>query len=81
MAGEIEIYISVITKTGKVWRPVSAVLRRDDIYQIVGKNPSPGGAGGEQWPFETGDLVRCKPYELTDSDLVLVAYEKVERIA
>ena len=26
-----------------------------------------------------GDLVRCKPYELTDNDRVLVAYEKVTK--
>jgi hypothetical protein len=78
MAGEIEIYISVGTKSGKTWRPVSAILRRDDIYEILGVNPAPGL---EEWPFDTGDLVRCRPYELTDSDLVLVAYEKVDRIA
>lgn len=78
MAGEIEIYISVITKKGKVWKPVSAVLRREDVYEILGRNPAPGI---EEWPFATGDLVRCQPYELTDSDLVLVAYEKVEPIA
>jgi len=78
MAGEIEIYVSVGTRGGKSWRPVSAILRRDDIYEILGRNPAPGV---EEWPFASGDLVRCKPYELTDKDVVLVAYEKVDRIA
>jgi len=78
MAGEIVIYISVTARGGKSWRPVSAILRRDDVYEILGKNPAPGV---DEWPFDTGDLVRCRPYDLTDNDRVLVAYEKVDRIA
>jgi len=78
MADEIQIYVGVTGKAGKEWRPVAAVRRRDNIYEITGSNPAPAL---ETWPFGPGDLVRCEPYELTDNDVILVATEKLDRIA
>ena len=74
MAEETDVYISVKRGQTSNWKPVKAVRRRDDVYEIVGRNAA---SAQETWQFTTGDLVRCKPYELTDGDMVLVAWEKV----
>ena len=78
MSGETTIYIRVTTRGGPSWRPVAAARLGDDVYRILGKKSV---VAGEEWPFEPGDVVRCKPYELTDNDLVLVAYEKITPVA
>ncbi|MBI3450107.1 MAG: hypothetical protein HY049_14485, partial [Acidobacteria bacterium] len=51
MSGETTIYISVTTRGGKSWRPVTAARLGDDVYRITGKKSA---AAGEEWPFEPG---------------------------
>ncbi|HZI95388.1 MAG TPA: hypothetical protein VFE84_14175 [Patescibacteria group bacterium] len=76
MADEIDIYITVTRNNADSWKPVKAVHRGEDVYEIVGSNTSPAG---ETWRYSTGDFVRCKPYDLTDNDVVLVAWEKTDK--
>jgi hypothetical protein len=73
MTGNTTIYISVEETSGSSWRPVDAIQRGENVYEIVGENPKPDM---EKWPFNKGDFVECKPYELTDSDIILVAFAK-----
>jgi len=75
MAARTQVYIKIGAKAGPAWRPVDAEPLGRDLYRIVGSNPSPAV---EPWPFSPGDVVRCEPYELTDSDVILVACEKVD---
>ena len=74
MADERQIYIRVTGSRGPAWRPVEAERIEGDVYRITG---SATPASGESWEFASQDLVRCKPYELTDDDVVMVAFEKV----
>ena len=76
MSDEIDIYITVTRNKVESWRSVKAVHRGGDVYEIIGSNTSPPG---DVWRFTTGDFVRCKPYELTDNDVVLVAWEKTDK--
>lgn len=69
-----EIYIRVEGRNGQSWRVVKALRKAEDLFEIVSDAPPPPG---ETWQFAPGDTVRCKPYELTDHDVVLVACEKV----
>ena len=73
MAEEIEVYIKIVGEQGEAWKPVRAVHRGDDIYEIKGSDLS---LAPEGWRYSPGDLVRCKPHDLTDSDVVLVAVER-----
>jgi hypothetical protein len=73
MPAETEIYIRVIGAQGETWRSARAVHRSDDVYEITENVPNAGKQTGR---LSSGDLVRCKPHELTDGDLVLVAFEK-----
>ncbi len=73
MPSETQIYIRIEGASGSSWRPVQAVRVEENVYRIL-EGPEAGSA--ESWPFTAGDLVRCRPFELTDHDLVLVAYER-----
>ena len=73
MPVKTEIYIRVIGAQGETWRSARAVHRSDDVYEITESVPN---AGKQTGCLSSGDLVRCKPHELTDGDLVLVAFEK-----
>jgi len=75
MSGKSIIYIKLSGREGPKWRPVEAEPCGPDLYRIVATNPAPDK---EPWPFATGDVVHCEPYELTDSDLILVATVKVD---
>ncbi len=78
MSRETDIDIKPATHSWPAWRPVRAIERRDGLYEILGANPAPES---EPWPFGPGDLVRCRPFELTENDIILVAFEKVDRLA
>lgn len=75
MSGTSIVYIKLVGSAGPKWRPVEAEPCGPDLYRIAASNPAPDR---EPWPFAKGDVVRCEPYELTDSDVILVATEKVE---
>lgn len=73
MPAETEIYIRVFGAQGETWRSARAVHRGEDVYEIAESVPN---AGKQTGCISPGDLVRCKLHELTDGDLVLVAFEK-----
>jgi len=73
MPAETEIYIRVVEAQGEIWRSARAMHRGEDVYEIRESVPN---AGKQTGSLSSGDLVRCKPHELTDGDLVLVAFEK-----
>ena len=50
------IYVALLDEGTTVWRPVDAIEKDADVYQIVSRNPAPDD---EKWEFLTGDLVRC----------------------
>jgi len=51
----------------------------DDVYGSSGRSPV---VAGEEVAFRAGGRSSdAKPYELTDNDLVLVAYEKITPVA
>jgi hypothetical protein len=66
------IFIALLDESVSVWRPVSAIRIRDDVFQIRGKPPE-----GERWQFITGELVRCKEQTFADGQRGLVGQEKV----
>jgi hypothetical protein len=67
------IHIYLLDEGVDVWRPVSAELVRDDIYQITATSPD----DTEKWEFKHGDLVRCRQQNFSDGKTGLVAYEKI----
>ncbi len=75
MPQDSQIYIRVEGKGGPSWRPVQAARVEENVDRIL-EGPGPG----ESWPFGKGDVVRCRPFELTDHDLVLVAHELAEGV-
>jgi hypothetical protein len=72
------IYVYLLDEGVDCWRPIDAVKRGDNLYEIVSKNPDPED---EKWEFSTGDVVRCVLKTLMDRQPheSLVAIEKVER--
>ena len=74
MSGEVQIYVKVSLAGGvSAWRPASAMAHPGGVYEIV----SVGAAAGETPEFGVGDRVACRPYDLTDHDVVLVAHQRV----
>lgn len=70
MTHDNQVYVRT---RGGSWRPVPARKVGEDCWLIL---EEPGATDVRSWEFNPGDTVRCRPYELTDHDLVLVAYEK-----
>lgn len=72
MVGEVLIYVRVTGAAGEAWRPARALQHPGDIYEILDVSLLPGETGR----FAAGDRVTCRPYELTDHDIVRVAHER-----
>jgi hypothetical protein len=72
MADEVLIYVRVTGTAGEAWRPARALLHPGEVYEILDVSLQPGETGR----FAAGDRVTCRPYELTDHDIVRVAHEK-----
>ena len=73
MSSTVQIYVKVsIAGCASAWRPAAAVAHPGDVYEIVSVAASPG----ERPEFGAGDRVTCRPYELTDHDMVLVAHQR-----
>lgn len=51
-----QIYVEVLDECVRVWRPVPAVKLPDDVYRIE----AAADAGGEEWEFPVGAVVRCE---------------------
>jgi hypothetical protein len=66
------IYVALLDEGVEVWRPVQALRRAGDLFQIVSKNDSET----ETWEFPSGALVRCVEKQLQDG-LRIVAVEMV----
>lgn len=56
------IYIALLNEGIDVWRPVLAVRRADDLFEIVSRNDDPED---ESWEFPSGSLVRCETKQLS----------------
>jgi hypothetical protein len=66
------IYVALLDEGSPVWRPVEAIVLRDQIYQIVSENHNPDD---ERWEFTAGEIVRCVFKALIGDSRVLVAVE------
>jgi len=74
MTERTQIYVKVISASGEAWRPADALRLPEDVYEIVTVRHE----AGEKPQFAPGRRVRCRPYELTDHDLILVAHEPAD---
>ena len=73
MTQDVTIYVkAVLAGCDTAWRPAGAVAHPDGTYSIVSLSVAPG----EQHEFTVGDRVLCRPYELTDHDIILVAHQR-----
>jgi hypothetical protein len=72
MPDEVVIYVQVNGPEGTAWRPARALLHDGGVYEITDVSLQ----AGETAQFGPGDRVTCRPYELTDHDLVHVARER-----
>jgi hypothetical protein len=70
------VYVHLLDEGTPVWRPVDAVARAEDVYELA---PSVlPDLDDEHWEFAPGDWVRCVPRVFTDSGATeLVAVERV----
>ncbi len=70
------IYVYLLEEGVDCWRPIDAIKRGDNLYEIVSENPDPED---EKWEFSTGDLVRCREQLFCGGRKHLVPFERVER--
>ena len=66
------VYVRIVNEDVDVWRPVDAEHVGGDLYRLIGDTPE-----GEQWQFDTNDVVRCERRRLSDGGMHLVAAELV----
>jgi hypothetical protein len=71
---EVQIYVRVAGPSGEAWRPARARPLPGDVFEILEVTLQPG----ETPKFRPGDRVTCRPYELTDHDLVRVAHARAD---
>jgi len=71
---EVQIYVRVTGPSGEAWRPARARPQPGDSFEIVEVSLAPG----ETAQFGRGDRVTCRPYDLTDHDVVRVAHERAQ---
>ena len=74
MKDTVQIYVALLDEGVDVWRPIDAILVRDDVYQLSDSLSIPEG---EHWQFAPGTLVRCKPKAFSAGIVGLVACEAV----
>lgn len=64
----VRIYVALLNEGTDVWRPLSAVHIRNDVYRITGLP-----AADEMVEFTAGDIVRCQERRFTEGERQLVA--------
>jgi hypothetical protein len=69
------VYLALLDEGTEVYRPMDAVWRREDVFEILTENCCPED---EHWQFSTGDLVRCREQTFSDGASELVAFERVD---
>jgi hypothetical protein len=65
------IYIELLEEGTRCWRPVESEHLGGELYRITGERPD-----GEVWPFEQGDIVKCRIHAFQEGSTGLVPYEK-----
>lgn len=70
----MKIYVDLPDEAVAVWCPVEALHIKEDIYKIVQINDDPVDT---RWAFNTGSIVRCKPWKTREGEEILVAFEEV----
>ena len=75
MGNTQEIFVFLPDEAVSVWRPVQAIQKGNDLYQIPKTTIVPED---ETWQFLPGDIVRCREQQSEDGKKMLVAFEKVE---
>jgi hypothetical protein len=63
----MQIYVPLLDEGTQVYRPVDAMWRRDDVFEILSQNSYPET---EHWQFSTGDLVRCRRWTFSGGDRI-----------
>ncbi len=71
-----KIYVALLGEGTDVWRPVDALSKGKDIFEIISRNES---NGDEIWEFECGDQVRCVQKVLSNGEISLIAISRVQR--
>jgi hypothetical protein len=66
------IYIKLLNEGTEVFRPVDALLIRDNIYEIAQAQ-----IGDEDWEFNSGSKVYCNLKKIEHADC-LVAVKEVQ---
>jgi hypothetical protein len=64
----IKIFVLLLNEGTDCWRPVSAAVRREGVYEILGIVPA-----GEEWQFGPGTQVRCIEKVFADGSTGLIA--------
>lgn len=57
MSEEIEIFVRLLDEKVDVWRPVCALRKADNIFEIMAQEYD---QRAEKWEFEPGDQVACE---------------------
>jgi antitoxin component YwqK of YwqJK toxin-antitoxin module len=65
-----KIFVKLLDEGTDVWKPVSANLVGDGVFEILGIVPT-----GEAWEFSPGAHVRCEPKQFADGSTALVAMQ------
>lgn len=63
------VFVKLLGEDVDVWRPVAAVHIANDTYELVDQ---PYDRETETWQFEPGELIVCKPIEVSEG-LILAA--------
>jgi hypothetical protein len=62
------IYIPLLNEGTDCWRPIEAEQVGTDTYRIVASKSE-----DEEWPFASGEVVRCERHRFVDGSEGLVA--------
>ena len=71
------IYVALVNEGVDAWRPVMAVRRADDLFEIISRNDDPED---EQWQFSSGSLVRCEPRQLSGGTRLVAVEQRAPRV-
>jgi hypothetical protein len=73
MSQDVIIYVKVtLVGCDTAWGPAGAAPHADGTYSILSLSLT----AGDQPEFNVGDRVICRPFELTDHDVILVAHRR-----